>query len=505
MTGIPLLHFLNLVILVNILSLFNVLIRFRVRRITLIISIIFELVLYMIFMIGLTLLAQPYLLSFTQGEPELGEYIYPILFLLLAFPFFKLSSYLIGKIFLVTPYEFYPLLSEILLKLSGKLDFNQLARILTLDFPEKAGFHMVNFYLKSSGNRYKKYAKGEYLEEVEISEKVHDLLKDGQEFVDLEQLSLQGVSVEVLEDWKFIKPIYYQKKVLGFINVIDFHKGRGRILTDDDINLIDLISLPASVSVKNILFIDELENKNRRLSRLIKNLEEAQEKITQATTLSALGHMAAGVAHEIRNPLGIIKSSAELLIKPNLTSEEKDEILNFIITETDRLNNLVKKFLELSSPVELNKENLNFWELVQFNIAHYFKDILVSKGITVKLEGLSKGPLNISGDGELLSQVINNLIQNSIDAVSSSGGVISISGNIRTRKEKSYAELEFTDNGSGIEKDDLKKIFNPFFTNKDSGIGLGLSLVYKIVTAHGGDIKIKSGIGETKVTITLPS
>ncbi len=504
LTDISLINFLSPIILIFTILLYEVITKFRLKKINIIISSVFEFFLYLIFMIGVILFLNSIFLNVLNMESGLGEFLYPLIFLVIAFPVFKLAKYLIERFLLINPYEFNELLNTILLKLSTRLQSKNLAIILTETLPERMGFYVIQLYIKHKSNKYKKYTKGGRVETIEINNEIFKLLKDNHDYIDIEELLLQKVKVKLEDEWKFVFPIYYHKKIIGFINVIDFYKSSGRILTLEDIHLMNLIIGPASVAAKNILFIDELESKNRRLRKLIRNLEVAQEKITQTSTLAALGHMAAGIAHEIRNPLGIIKNSAELLSNQDLADTDKDEILEFIISETDRLNLLVKKFLELSSPIDINKENINFWELVEFNISNYFRKIIDEKEIDLKLEGSSKGPLNLKADKDLLSQVINNLIQNSLDALPAKGGEIFISGDLRHRKDNQYVELVFKDNGSGIEKEYQSKVFNPFFTQKDSGIGLGLSLVYKIIDSHNGDIKIESDNKGTEIIITLP-
>ncbi len=503
-TDISLINFLSPIILIVTILLYEVITKFRLKKINIIISSIFEFFLYLIFMIGVILFLNSIFLNVLNLESGLGEFLYPLIFLVIAFPIFKLAKYLIERFLLINPYEFNELLNTILLKLSTRLQSKNLAIILTEVLPGRMGFYVIQLYIKHKGNKYKKYTKGGRVETIEINNEIFKLLKDNHDYIDIEELLLQKVKVKLEDEWKFVFPIYYHKKILGFINVIDFYKSSGRILTLEDIHLMNLIIGPASVATKNILFIDELESKNRRLRKLIRNLEVAQEKITQTSTLAALGHMAAGIAHEIRYTLGIIKNSAELLSNQDLVDADKAEILEFIISETDRLNLLVKKFLELSSPIDINKENINFWELVEFNISNYFRKIMDEKEIDLKLEGSSKGPLNLKADKDLLSQVINNLIQNSLDALPAKGGEIFISGDLRHRKDNQYVELVFKDNGSGIEKEYQSKIFNPFFTQKDSGIGLGLSLVYKIIDSHNGEIKIESDNKGTEIIITLP-
>jgi len=235
---------------------------------------------------------------------------------------------------------------------------------------------------------------------------------------------------------------------------------------------------------------------------IIRNRAAEQKKLEEqlhlAERLTALGEMVAGVSHEIKNPLGIIQSTAELLSCMNQTDEKQKRLSLVIKEESIRLNNIVTEFLDFARPHVLNIQECRLEEIIRKNISFLGQE-LDRKGILVKdnFEGRS---FKLNADPERLYRVFMNLIINSIQAISDSGEI-----NIRIDEERTGYLVKIEDTGTGIDEENLKKIFNPFFTTKEKGSGLGLPIVRNIIEGHEGTISIEciddSG---TRVIIYLP-
>ncbi len=237
---------------------------------------------------------------------------------------------------------------------------------------------------------------------------------------------------------------------------------------------------------------DEIGDLARAFERMRLGLKEAQRR----EKLASLGELSAGLAHEIRNPLGIVKNAAEGLISKERDETQREMLLDIIIQETKRLNKLVTDFLDFARPTPVEKTEISLKELVE-DIVFSVEDEANKRGVEIipDLENVV-----ISIDKYQIRQALLNLILNSLDAMPE-GGEIRIS----LVKEKESATLRIEDSGQGISPEHLDKIFDPFFTTKEKGTGLGLALVYRIVEAHGGEIKVDSreGVGTTFV-VTLP-
>ncbi|MCA9552593.1 MAG: hypothetical protein KC933_21345 [Myxococcales bacterium] len=224
------------------------------------------------------------------------------------------------------------------------------------------------------------------------------------------------------------------------------------------------------------------------------------ERLRERERLAAIGAMAAGLAHEIRNPLGAIKGAAEYL-DPTSMNEEDGQFLEVIIEETNRLNSVVSQFLDYARPFRARFAPANLNEVVQ-KTARLVE--AQHKDSEVRLE-LDLGELvpEITADAEQIKQVILNLILNGLDA--STDGVGPVTLTTRHRPERGCVELRVRDQGSGIPPEDLDQIFIPFFTTKQHGTGLGLAVCYRIITAHGGTIVPVSRVGEgTEFIVQLP-
>ena len=209
--------------------------------------------------------------------------------------------------------------------------------------------------------------------------------------------------------------------------------------------------------------------------------------------LAALGELSAGVAHEIRNPLGIIRSSAQVLEKSVAGDKKMEELTSFIIGEVDRLNRVVSNFLDFAGPHDLDLEETQIEDIVEKSL--HLAEPKLSLTHTKVVRDYDKNLPNVRIDPELISQAFLNLIINAADATAD-GGKLTLktrhTPDIRFRR--GYIEVSFADTGTGIPEEMLEKIFNPFFSGKDEGSGLGLAIVHKIIEAHNGKIYVESEV-----------
>lgn len=245
-----------------------------------------------------------------------------------------------------------------------------------------------------------------------------------------------------------------------------------------------------------LLFV--VHNAEKIIKKRAAEQRDLEEQLYLAERLAALGEMVAGVSHEIKNPLGIIQSTSELLTSmPN--ADEKQKRLSSVITEESiRLNRIVTDFLEFARPHKLNLDECHIEEVIRKNIS-FFKPELEGKGIVV-YDKMNDRSFKIQADDDLLYRALMNILLNSIQAIENPGSIT-----VNVEEEKGGYRIEIEDTGSGISKENMKKIFNPFFTTKDKGTGLGLPIVRKIIEGHQGRIEVESQAGSgTKVIIRLP-
>ena len=230
-----------------------------------------------------------------------------------------------------------------------------------------------------------------------------------------------------------------------------------------------------------------------QLAEANRSLSEAEEAMRRSERLAALGQLSAGLAHELRNPLGTIKASAEMLTH-SLTPENEvaREVAGFISTEVDRTNLLVTRFLEFARPLKLRLAPVELTQVLDTAVAnlernspHY--DVAVYKNYAPEIGTL---PL----DADLMERVFFNLLLNAAQATPAGGAIT-----VKTRLLGDTAEMSVIDRGAGIEPEDRENIFNPFFTTKPEGVGLGLAIVSKIVDDHGGKIAVESEPGKGSI------
>jgi two-component system, sporulation sensor kinase E len=242
----------------------------------------------------------------------------------------------------------------------------------------------------------------------------------------------------------------------------------------------------------NVIHIEDVTEKRAKEARL-----------RRAESLAALTTLTAGVAHEIKNPLGSIGIHLELMKKEmsgkkQIETRKVMENLLIIKEEVDRLNRIVTDFLFTVRPMnaELSYDDLN---RVVKELLELKKPELAEAGITLKAELMTTGP-QILMDERYMKQAVLNLLNNAISAMPEGGKL-----QVCTQQLGNEVRLKISDSGVGIPEENMDKIFEPYFTTKDFGSGLGLTLVYKIVKEHLGDIEINSKLGEgTTIALSFP-
>jgi signal transduction histidine kinase len=223
------------------------------------------------------------------------------------------------------------------------------------------------------------------------------------------------------------------------------------------------------------------------------HLQEAEDAVRRSDRLAALGQLSAGLAHELRNPLGTIKASAEMLSKNIGNGDElAREMVDFISSEVDRTNSLVTRFLDFARPLALRPEKTDLDKMIDRAIDQVERhqppfDVSIYKNYSPDIP-----PFPF--DGELMERVIYNLLLNAAQASPPKSAIT-----VKTRHTGDMAEVSVIDRGAGIDPKHLENIFNPFFTTKRGGVGLGLAIVSKIVDEHGGRMAVESEPGHGSV------
>jgi two-component system sensor histidine kinase HydH len=241
-----------------------------------------------------------------------------------------------------------------------------------------------------------------------------------------------------------------------------------------------------------------------RLAETNRRLELAQAEARRSERLAALGQLSAGLAHEIRNPLGVIKGSAEMLTQKLQASDELSrELAGYISTEVNRLSALVTEFLDFARPLHAQLQPADLIKVLDRVI-----EIVVfrwtGKPVQVERNYAADLPL-IPLDESLCEQAFLNLVQNAFEAMEEQGGTLKIEVQLASSRKRDGVQVTLADTGPGVPVKLREEIFNPFVTTKKTGVGLGLSIVSKIIDGHHGWIRVESGpTGGAVFTLFFP-
>lgn len=240
--------------------------------------------------------------------------------------------------------------------------------------------------------------------------------------------------------------------------------------------------------------------------RDLTNLNTLRAQMERIDRLTTLGEVSAGIAHEIRNPLAGIKTSAQVLEETFSPNDHRTQLVQRIVKEIDRSNELLKKFFKFAKPGKPHQSNVDI-ELLIEGVYIILASKMKRKKIQLKREYIHKNK-NIYVDENQIEQVIFNLLLNAMDALEDEGTIT-----IRVYDQTVVSDhtddmvaIDISDNGCGIAGDLLEKIFNPFYTTKNDGVGLGLSISSRLVEENGGHLSVASEAGKGSVfTISLPA
>jgi PAS domain S-box-containing protein len=269
----------------------------------------------------------------------------------------------------------------------------------------------------------------------------------------------------------------------------------------------DETEFPVGFTINNHLSIREERIGKIVVFRDLTSIYKIQEEILRMDRLVSLGKLASGIAHELRNPLAGIKTTAQALGEEMSGDDSRREYLHRITKEIDRLNDLLKTFFSFAKPQNLNLVYCHIKDIINEIIPFLIKEI-ADKGIRF-VETYHPQLPKIKVDKTQMHQVFLNLFLNAIQAMPN-GGELTIEANpmiSNSLKEvkQNFVKIVISDTGRGIPSQIVHKIFDPFFTTKSKGIGLGLSITYQIIKKHGGTIKVESQWEKgTSFVINLP-
>ncbi len=267
---------------------------------------------------------------------------------------------------------------------------------------------------------------------------------------------------------------------------------RGWGIRRSDVELLNLMASQASLAFEN--------------AALYRSQRERLERLYRADRLAAVGQLAAGVAHEIRNPLTAIRSTMQYLLRDLDPAEPRYPLVEELLREADRINSTVGGLLSLSRSGEIRKSAIDLREPLGGAL-----QLLRAQAAERKIEvasSLGREPLSVLGDPGQLKQVFLNLLLNALQSMPPGGRVAAVVPPAAPRGahgDPRWLEVRIEDTGPGIPPDELRRVFDPFFTTKHEGTGLGLAICHGIIEQHGGELQLESEVGRgTVATVRLP-
>lgn len=241
----------------------------------------------------------------------------------------------------------------------------------------------------------------------------------------------------------------------------------------------------------------KLRETQTQLTERLAQVVMMEERVQRVSQMAALGELAGQLAHEVRNPLGIIRGSAEMLAA-RVSDPSTYRHISVLLQEADRLNKAVEGVLRLGTPLRMKLVRLDLVELLE-GVAQVSSASSVPTGSSVKLTVPSTS-LWIRGDRDLLHQAFTNLVRNAFQAMSA-GGTITV----ESTSDEGHVVTSIADTGIGLSEEDVRRLGEPFFAKRPGGIGLGFSLARRVVLEHGGSVTVGSILGQgTTVSIHLP-
>jgi len=232
--------------------------------------------------------------------------------------------------------------------------------------------------------------------------------------------------------------------------------------------------------------------------QMVRDIDQSQQNLVRASKLAVVGEMSSVIAHEVRTPLGILRSSAQMLQRESGISDEGRELVGFIESETERLNRLVSAMLDTARPRAPSYVAVDMHELIGKSIAMLGAQA-GKKQVSVTASLQAARPV-IECDAEQMTQVLLNLLMNGLQILGHGGRI-----EMATHDDERYLYLDIADDGPGIDPAERARVFEAFFFKREGGIGLGLAIVQQIVNSHGGDIEaLESRLGGALFRIRLP-
>jgi two-component system sensor histidine kinase HydH len=276
-------------------------------------------------------------------------------------------------------------------------------------------------------------------------------------------------------------------------------------MTDRDLILTGVDNIQYSLHLSSLPVYNQYSDFMGRVLLMydLSELKRLQKEIQRHDRLVALGKMAAGVAHEVRNPLSSIKGFATLLGSKFKDGSQEHEAADLLVQEAERLNRSITELLNYARPTALRKEPMNLGEIVELSLKLVSSDAK-ALGVEISLDVEADIPI-IAADKDKINQVLLNLYLNGLQAMEQSTSAKELKVSVHHDKTEKMLVIEVRDTGSGIPQEDIDKVLDPYFTTKPDGTGLGLALAYKIIDEHKGAIRFSSAEGKgTTVSVTLP-
>lgn len=306
-------------------------------------------------------------------------------------------------------------------------------------------------------------------------------------FSDEEQEVLKRLKAEI------VYPLNVMNRISGIL--VMGRKVNGKRFDRQELDLLSLLLGQAAFAIEHASLYEIQRDRLKRMYR--------------TDRLAVLGELAAGAAHEIKNPLTSIRSTIQYLSNDFDAESEKGQMMHELLNETERINKIVQGLLSFARPSALNSTEVNLEQLINQTLL-LVNNTLKKQQVEVEFEYFTE-QTTIMGDAEQLKQVCLNMILNAVEAMKENDEsrprtlYISMEQGAMIDARSHYLLLSFEDTGKGIDEKDIENVFNPFFTTKEEGTGLGLAICYGIINRHKGELEVRSTLGKgTCFTIKLP-